>query len=577
MADFLPSFVGGVLGRMFGSTAENPPAPAGGLSAAPAAVPAREEVASIAMPETPEAARQDLYKEMNSLRRVQNDLLRSLEARSTPNASDTLFAISRGLLAPNPTGQFGAAFGNAVGEMQGQQERQNVAAQQLAKMRLEMGQSGVGMAEKGVELAKEAQALKMISDIFGTTPAATAQALSGGAVPGGDISKITPELYMKVQQVSPKLAEGLKNAYNMDIERAKLVREDYKAGVGVAELMAKYGPAVTKYLPAGGPVTGQAPAAPAGAAAPAEPEFGADGVNRYVVDTVDQAEILAEKLRPTDQKFTITVREGQGAPAARPPAAQVTGEENLPLATQAELQAGRIKESEAEVKPLREAVMAANPAVTSARDRSLRELMTLLKQNEDNVKAGGTDIFGLLQKQGVISAIYNAAQEGVRIPGGSFSLPADKFVQALKVPENLRPMLTRATQILGEQFLLNARANKGVLGSQVSNFDAQLMGAPMASVADSSKAIEYWTRLNILGNKEREQTYQAYNSLPAERRTQFFNSPEYQRIVRQYNDYYGQFVNKYAPFNPSSASQERPASNDISGTIGRAISNIISP
>jgi hypothetical protein len=356
----------------------------------------------------------------------------------------------------------------------------------------------------------------------------------------------------------------------MDIERAKLVREDFKAGVGVAELMAKYGPAVTKYLPAGGPVTGQTPAAPA---APAEPEFGADGINRYVVDTDEQAQALANQLRGTDQKFTVSVRSGQGAPAARPaaPAGETSAEEqNLPLATQAELRAGRIKESEAEVKPLRE-------AVTSARDRSLRELMTLLKQNEENVKRGGTDIFGLLQKQGVISAIYNAAQEGVRIPGGSFSLPADKFVQALKVPENLRPMLTRATQILGEQFLLNARANKGVLGSQVSNFDAQLMGAPMASVADSSKAIEYWTRLNILGNKEREQTYQAYSSLPPERRTQFFNSPEYQRIVRQYNDYYGQFVNKYAPFNPSSVRQERPASNDISGTIGRAISNIISP
>jgi hypothetical protein len=576
MADILSSVVGGALGRLAGSALDSAPSQ-GGLANASA----RDDVAPVAMPETPETARQDLYKEMNSLRRVQNDLLRSLEARSTPNASDTLFAISRGLLAPNPTGQFGAAFGNAVGEMQGQRAQQDAAAQQLAKMRLEMGQSNIGMAEKGIEFAKEAQALKMISDIFGTTPAATAQALSGGSVPGGDISKITPELYMKVQQVSPKLAEGLKNAYNMDIERAKLVREDFKAGVTVADLMAKYGPAVAKYLPAGGPVTGQAPAAPAGAAAPAQPEFGADGINRYVVDTDQQAEALAKQLQGTDQKFTVSVRPGQGAatPAVtRPITGEASSEEqNLPLATQAELRAGRIKQSEEEVKPLREAVMASNPAVTSARERSLRELMTLLKQNEDNVKAGGADIFGLLQKQGVISAIYNAAQEGVRIPGGSFSLPADKFVQALKVPENLRPMLTRATQILGEQFLLNARANKGVLGTQVSNFDAQLMGAPMASVADSSKAIEYWTRLNILGNKEREQTYQAYSSLPAERRTQFFNSPEYQRIVRQYNDYYGQFVNKYAPFTPSSAAQERPPSNDISGTIGRAISNIISP
>lgn len=568
MVDIIPSVIGGALGRMIGSAVEPS---SGGLAAAPA----REEIAQIAMPTSPEAAKEEYYKEMNNLRRVQADLLRSLQERAAPNARDTLFAISRGLLAPNPTGQFGAAFGNAVGEMQGQQERQNAAAQQLAKMRLEMGQSQLGMAEKGIEFAKDAQALKMISEIFGTTPAATAQALSSGSVPGGDVSKITPEIYMRVQQVSPKLAEGLKNAYNMDIERAKLVREDFKAGVSVAELMAKYGPAVTKYLPTGGPVTGQAPAAPAAATTPAEPEFGADGVNRYVVDTDQQAEALAKQLRRTDQKFTVSVRPSQGAPAARPAAPQVTGEENLPLATQAEIQAGRIKESEAEVKPLREAVMAANPAVTSARDRSLRELMNLLKQNEDNVRRGGTDIFGLLQKQGVLSAIYSAAQEGVRIPGGSFSLPAEKFVAALKVPESLRPMLTRATQILGEQFLLNARANKGVLGSQVSNFDAQLMQAPMASVTDSRKAIEYWTRANILANKEREATYQAYNSVAPAQRAQFFNSPEYKRIVDQYTDYYGQFVNKYGQFGSSSSVREKPA--DITGTIGRVISNIISP
>lgn len=175
MADFLPSFVGSALGRMFGSGPETSQPSSGGLAAAPA----REEIKPITMPESPEAARQDYYTELNNLRRVQADLLRSLEERAKPNASDTLFAISRGLLAPNPTGQFGVAFGNAVGELQGQQEKQNVAAQQLAKMRLELGQNQLGVAEKGIALAQEQQRIKALSDALGGTSGAEVAGVEG--------------------------------------------------------------------------------------------------------------------------------------------------------------------------------------------------------------------------------------------------------------------------------------------------------------------------------------------------------------------------------------------------------------
>lgn len=165
MADSLmSSLAGGLLGRMIGPTADSPQ---GGLAAASA----REELPQVKMPESPEAARQDYYVQINKLRTLQDDLLRSLEQRAQPNASDTLFAISRGLLAPNPTGQFGAAFGNAVGELQGQQARQEAAAQQLAKMRLEMGQSQLGMAEKGIALAQEQQRINALKKLQpGATP-----------------------------------------------------------------------------------------------------------------------------------------------------------------------------------------------------------------------------------------------------------------------------------------------------------------------------------------------------------------------------------------------------------------------
>lgn len=164
MADIIPSIVGGALGRMVGSALDSAPSQSG-LSA----VPAREEEKPITMPDSPEAARQNLYIEMNNLRRVQADLLRSLEERSKPNASETLFAISRGLLAPNPTGQFGAAFGNAVGELQGQQARQDAAAQQLAKMRLEMAQSNIGQSKEMIDLLRQNRIQELGKDLYKTT------------------------------------------------------------------------------------------------------------------------------------------------------------------------------------------------------------------------------------------------------------------------------------------------------------------------------------------------------------------------------------------------------------------------
>lgn len=221
MADILPSFVGGALGRMVGSAFDSAPSQSG-LSA----VPAREELNPITIPETPEAARQDLYKEMVSLRRVQNDLLRSLEARAAPNASDTLFAISRGLLAPNPTGQFGAAFGNAVGEMQAQRAQQDAAAQQLAKMRLEMVQSNIGQSKEMMDLLRQSRIQELGKDLYTTatmpgTPTGTLYGNErtkglplrddeGNLMPGVDmtpgksVQRLNPEQLRKMMAVDPE-------------------------------------------------------------------------------------------------------------------------------------------------------------------------------------------------------------------------------------------------------------------------------------------------------------------------------------------------------------------------------------
>ena len=633
MAFDIGTFLSGLGGSLVGRVGtEAAPAPAGGLSTV---APDEEEMK---IPETTDDARNLYFKELSNLRRQQNALLASLEARSASGPQEMLRNISAAMLDPGRTGNFGEAFGRMQTGLSRQAAEDESRAAQIAKMRLELNQQNVGMAEKGIALAQQRDRTKALQGFLGTDPAEAGAGEPGASIAGSSLAAKLPlqlrkliatmdpnegikevtkylfdeaktpeaikELNALIQSLPPSLrASAMQSVATnkvmgmpADVERAitdlrkaydnrEISREDLESGLArLNAFQSKVSAARTTT---------------------AEPMFGADGVNRYVVDTDEQAQALANQLRGTDQRFTVSVRPGQtavtgaspsAAPIAPPAVAPVAPTAAAPVAAQRattaveppskaerDTQQAILKEQqlaiENEAKPLREAVMAANPSVTGQQDRNLRELMQILKRNEENVKNGGMDIFGLLQKQGVISAIYNAANEGVRVMNqGSITLPAQKFLEALQVPEHLRPMLTRATQILADQFLLNARANKGVLGAQVSNFDAQMFKAPTASVEDSSKSIEYWTRLNLLANKERQQTYQAFNRQPAAQRTQFFSSPEYQRIVDQYSDYYGQFVKKYAPFNASSAAQESPTgANDLTGTVGRVITNIIKP
>lgn len=632
MAFDLGTFLSGLGGSLAGRAGtEAAPAPAGGLPAAPV----EEE---LKIPETTDEARGLYFKELSNLRRQQQALLASLEARAATGPQEMLRNISAAMLDPGRTGNFGEAFGRMQTGLSRQAAEDESRAAQIAKMRLELNQQNVGMAEKGIALAQQRDRTKALQGFLGTDPAEAGAGEPGASIAGSSLAAKLPlqlrkliatmdpnegikevtkylfdeaktpeaikELNALIQSLPPSLrASAMQSVATnkvmgmpADVERAitdlrkaydnrEISREDLESGLArLNAFQSKVSAARTTT---------------------AEPMFGADGVNRYVVDTDEQAQALANQLRGTDQRFTVSVRPGQAAvtgaspsaaPIAPPAVAPVAPTAAAPVAAQRattaveppskaerDTQQAILKEQqlaiENEAKPLREAVMAANPSVTGQQDRNLRELMQILKRNEDNVKSGGIDIFGLLQKQGVISAIYNAANEGVRVMNqGSITLPAQKFLEALQVPEHLRPMLTRATQILADQFLLNARANKGVLGAQVSNFDAQMFKAPTASVEDSSKSIEYWTRLNLLANKERQQTYQAFTKQPPAQRTQFFSSPEYQRIVDQYSDYYGQFVKKYAPFNASSAAQESPTgANDLTGTVGRVITNIIKP
>jgi hypothetical protein len=550
MADFLPSFVGGALGRMFGSAAETPPAPAGGLANAPA----REEVAPIAMPETPEAARQDLYKEMNSLRKVQSDLLRSLEARSTPNASDTLFAISRGLLAPNPTGQFGVAFGNAVGEMQGQRAQQDAAAQQLSKMRLEMGQSNIGMAEKGIEFAKESQALKLISDAFGATPAATAQALASGTVPGGDLSRITPALYMSVAQASPKLAEALKNAFNMDVELGKNRVEQAKLDIERTKPVKVYIPEmggtfeITQDEYAKYKQTGVMPTIGAGRKSTA-----VAGVSTPVVAVA--APTLSSAAPATSAAPTAT--------AAAAPAAAVTPTA-VPLSI--EQREAQAKGSEAEFTARGKAAGEASADLQTSYLQS-DDIISLAREADSIATTNPGAFKSLLSKDKEFRDWYDgilaAARKGIQTPFGSFSIPTE-VVQRNVLGDKDIAALQKFAQIEAQFTLFGRRIWLKGQGA-ISNGESEVVAQIGPQALDRPEVIRMKSEAVSEKAKFDQRSYEAWvnfqDSNPGKGFQSFLVSKDFKSLRDEYVDRLKQMREANARFFSSTSTPAAPAAS----------------
>lgn len=160
MAFDLGTFLSGLGGSLAGRAGTGAaPAPAGGLAAAPVAAPIEEE---LKIPESVDEARGLYFKELSNLRRQQQALLASLEARAATGPQEMLRNISAAMLDPGRTGNFGEAFGRMQTGLSRQAAEEGSRAEQIAKMRLELNQQNVGMAEKGIALAQEQQRIRAL-------------------------------------------------------------------------------------------------------------------------------------------------------------------------------------------------------------------------------------------------------------------------------------------------------------------------------------------------------------------------------------------------------------------------------
>ena len=448
---------------------------------------------------TDEPAKQEYFNALTNA-------VEALENRQGVN----MWNVAGAFLDPGRTGSFGESIGRVGTVVGADQEKQKALELPIAQLRAQL-------AGQKYELANQAEGLKMLGNVLGMTPEATSQSLQTGQFPGGLTNKVKPELYAAFAARYPKLGEVLKNVADMENNRIKNIIELLGKNVSVAEIKAKYGPGFMDLLP---PDMRQL------LDAREKQETGTTMPGTTL--TPDSSAVMSPTPnQPTNVDLTARSRSSE-----------------MPLAVQAKGIEERQKLSDEEWKDTRNVINSWTTDRVNSSVRDLRELHDLADKYPQ--------VWGLMQKQGLLSALAAAAEKGVSTPWGSFSAPVQEFISKLNLKPEEQRALARGSMIIARQFFENARVNKSVLGPQISNADVTLLQAPMVSPKDSAEAIKYYAKESVLGMKMRGEYFSGMRTWDRQTNMKepfgnFFNSPIYEDISRRYNDLFNQLYEKHYP------------------------------
>lgn len=531
--------------------------------------------------------------------------LKALEARSDNGIN--LWNVAGQFLNPGRTGSFGEALGNVAGSVGRDVEKQQEMALPIAQMR-------ANIAGQKYQVENETKALNMFANAIGVTPAQAAGALESGNLTPDMLSKIPSNLYVAINKLDPKLGDSIKNGFNMDVERRKLINDDIKNNLSVADMLAKYGEGIRAYLPANykpaepkaaEPTKTEEPIkkllAPKDLATQIENDFGiklgplaltrtreeqqslvdraakgekgiykpspvVDGKDVYHEGAIDVPTTVPESYlrargyyRPdkNDPVHAIPIpgfggEEKKGTSVSVPKPVDISKVtvasdiSDLPLAAQAEVKKTRANSQDKMYETHRSEIVAYTPQTTESTANRLREL--------HDIAGTKPNIFGLMQQQGLLSAIKNSAAEGVTAGRlGSISLPVQTFIEKNNLSKDDQKILRRASQLMAEQFFENAKAEKSVLGPQISNADAQFMQRPMVTEKDAASTIQYWAKNHLLLNAQRGELFKSLQQHDQKFGANvpfgsYFGSDPYINIVKKYSDLNKQLRQRYPDF-----------------------------
>jgi len=519
--------------------------------------------------------------------------LAALEARA--NQGTNWWQVAGALLSPGKTGSFGEAIGNVANVMGEQQQRQ-------LEQQIPIAQARAQIAGQKYEIENQSKAIQLLSRAIGAPPQVVEQQLADGSLPPQAIANIPPAVYAQIATLSPKVGEVVKNIADMSNKNATLnldqqkfketqvqnkignAREDLKSGMGIAELIAKYGNDIVGLINTNKPAppvgTTPPPAAPQAAPAPMPVPSGAfptpPGMPSAVPSAVPPVSVpqgkpvgpapvappqlnmpppakvpLSQQPVIAPNKSSLANRNPQLAvpPNVASVASAIDDLSGLPLATQAEVKKKRLEEGDKVWQTKRDEIFSYTPQTLQGSNTNLRQL--------DYYATKFPNIFALMQQQGTIAALQQAAQDGINLQAGQFNarvgLNVRDFLQKVKLNPQEQQAARDVGRILGSEFLTNVKTNRGLLGVNPTDNDARLLQAPMANIDDSSKAMQFWARNQLLLNKQREALYgglQKYSqqSGPTSSPGAFFRPGSiYEKINNDYANYRMQLFNQFNP------------------------------
>jgi len=518
--------------------------------------------------------------------------LTALEARA--NQGTNWWQIAAAALNPGRTGTFGEAVGNIAGAMGAQQDKQ-------LEMQIPIAQARAQISGQKYEVENQSKAIKMLSAAIGMPPEQVSQQLANGSLPPAAVANISPQAYAAIATLSPKVGDIVKNIAEMSNKNATLnletdkfkevktqnqvtnAREDLKSGMGIAELVAKYGQAIVSMIntnkpsaPAPAPIPGSPGTGGPGMPAPPPMQVGVPGPQPTAPPMVGPPQMSMPAVQGPPAAPPMAPRPAPAPAGGMPPLSSgptiaprpspmsgirpdlqvppdVTQTANdlagLPLAGQIEVQKKRIEDADKIWQTKRDEIINYTPQLVQGSNTNLRKL--------DFYATKYPEVFGLMQKQGTIAALQQAAQDGVNLSAGQFNarigLNVKGFLEKVRLDTDQQQAVRDVTRVLGEEFLSNVKANKGLLGVNPTDNDARLLQAPMVNTDDSSKAVQMWARNQLLLNKQREALYNGYQQHaekagPSASPGSFFRPGSiYEKINDDYAKYRMQLFNQFNP------------------------------
>jgi hypothetical protein len=470
------------------------------------------------------------------------------------------FKLSQAMADPGRTGSAFEGFGRAMGVLGKQREEEEARALPIAQMRAQL-------AGQQVEVGNKQRAFGILANTMGFPDAATAaKALQTNSGMFGIGSKFTPELYAALSMADPKVAEIVKNAAGMDVERYKAMIEATKMNMTIAQMYDQFGKNVTdKFMQLqGGRLPGQS-APPAGqSSAPTtrpqtmstpagEVTTGADGVPTTAIrdsngNVVDIGVTEEPKSDTVNIQGVQVTRPAQGTtPSAASGTPQFGFEQIAPgkfrLTYSGQIVTVPPGESNAFARKLVEDALAAERDIykkaVEAGDKPFEKKVEDILNFDNQVTAVNLNridkiqtlaqkyskLPGVLQQTDTLSgfgkwvaAVGAAAQEGIQAGKfGAFSIPVEKFVNTAILSKEQKEILGELAREISNEFLAGMRANRGLLGVNPTDNDARLFQAAAESPASLARNIFSWAQGRAAEYESMNDIYKGYTQFRTQR------------------------------------------------------------